>query len=98
MSTTHMISIVTGNEKKFAEMRHALAAFDIPVQQLRVDVPELQTLDHEAVIRAKTLAAYTAAKQPVLVDDSGFYIENYHAFPGVFSKYVYQMIGYAVLS
>ena len=89
-----MISIVTGNTKKFTEMQHALSAFDIAVEQVQVDVPELQTRDHEAVIRAKTAAAYAATQRPVLVDDSGFYIERHQQFPGVYTKDVYKMIGY----
>ena len=92
-----MISIVTGNHKKFTEIETALQSFQIDVQQASVDLPELQTTDHVAVVTAKTLAAFQLMKSPVLVDDSGFYIEKYQQFPGVYSKDIYKMIGYAGL-
>lgn len=89
-----MITIVTGNTTKFHEMQEALLRHDIHVQRQSFDIPEEQTLDAESVVREKALAAYSEVQAPILVDDSGFYMEKYNEFPGVFSKYVYKSIGF----
>lgn len=89
-----MITIVTGNTSKFHEMQEALHHFDIAVERQSFDIPEEQTLDVESVVREKALGAYTEVGGPILVDDSGFYIEKYNEFPGVFSKYIYKGIGF----
>jgi non-canonical purine NTP pyrophosphatase (RdgB/HAM1 family) len=89
-----MISIVTGNAKKFAEMQAALTPFNIETEQVDIDIPEWQTMDHIRVVTEKARAAFERHQKPILVDDSGFYIEKYQQFPGVYSKDIYKMIGY----
>ncbi len=92
-----MISIVTGNTKKFTEIQTALNSFHIETEQVAIDLPEWQTTDHVRVVTEKARAAFERHQKPILVDDSGFYIEDYNNFPGVYSKDVYAMIGYSGL-
>lgn len=89
-----MISIVTGNTKKFSEIAAALQSFNIETEQINLDIPEWQTTDHVRVVTEKARAAFERHQKPILVDDSGFYIEKFNNFPGVYSKDIYQMIGY----
>lgn len=97
MSTQNLktVTIVTGNATKFAEMQHALAPFGIHAVQNTIDLHEIQTTDQKEAITQKVLDAHNALEgESVLVDDSGFFIEQYNAFPGVLSKYIFQMLGY----
>jgi len=87
--------IVTGNSNKFKECKnyldHALPEFR--VEQKPLDLPEPQTLDIEEVAMVKAKAAWDHFKKPVLIDDGGFFLEEFPSFPGALSKYVFKGLG-----
>lgn len=89
-----VITVVTGNSSKFRLISAVLAEKGIPTKQHAVPVDELQSLDPVEVITDKVQKAFAAVGGPVLVDDSGIYFLQYTHFPGIFSKYVYQAIGF----
>jgi hypothetical protein len=45
-----MLTFITGNTNKYAE---ASAILNTPLRQLDIDLPEIQSLDSEAIIRHK---------------------------------------------
>ena len=89
-----MITIVTGNNKKFAEMKEALGVHRIEVTRQQVEIDEIQELEPEKVIRAKALAAFEKIGSAVLVDDSGITFESFPKFPGTYSKFAYKALGF----
>lgn len=81
---------VTSNAGKVREVEAILGA---PVEQLDLDVPEIQTLDVEVVVRQKALAAFAAAGRPVLVEDTGLYLDALHGLPGALVRWFLATIG-----
>lgn len=89
------IYFVTGNHLKFNRIKKWLdeLAPEIKLTQIDVDIPEIQSLDMEAVALEKAKAAYRLLKKPVLIDDSGIFLNQYNNFPGTLSKFVYEGVG-----
>lgn len=89
-----MVNIVTGNTKKFEQMKTVLERFNVVAKRITFDIPEIQSLHAEEIISAKARSAFEHVQQPILVDDTGFYLERFPLFPGVYAKYVYQALGF----
>lgn len=88
------VTLVTSNPGKVAEVRRILAEFEIGVRWANRALPEPQSDDLVAVVRAKLTAA-TRPGAGVVVEDSGLFIEPLRGFPGVYSRYVLDTIGLA---
>lgn len=86
--------VVTSNSKKFREISTVLARFQITTERVDVDLLEPQSLDAKEIVAMKAREAFARVKRPVIVDDSGFYIDRYDRFPGTLSKYIFRGIGY----
>ena len=43
--------------------------FELPVRHIKLDLPEIQSLNLEEVVRDKAARAFSQVKQPVLVED-----------------------------
>jgi non-canonical purine NTP pyrophosphatase (RdgB/HAM1 family) len=93
-----MITIVTGNSSKFAQMSEALSRHDIAVERADIDIDEIQENDQKRIVIDKCKKAATAVGGPVLVDDTGFYFERYPSFPGMSAKFMYKALGFPGLS
>lgn len=91
------IYYATSNHGKIAEVRRYCKAYapHIKVEQFAYDLPELQTLDQLEVAAHKAETAWSILQKPVVVDDSGLFIDRYKGFPGVMSKYAMQALGLA---
>lgn len=81
---------VTSNAGKVREVEAILGR---PIEQLALDVPEIQALDVQDVVREKARAAFALAGQPVLVEDTGLYIEALHGLPGALVRWFLATIG-----
>ena len=57
------------------------------------DVPGIQSDDQAAVSVDKTLKYYELLKHPLVVMDSGLFIDELNGFPGVYTKYALNTIG-----
>lgn len=86
------IYFLTGNENKFSEI-----AGSIPHLRMLslADLPEIQSLDIRAVIRAKLEAAIqkTRGKKSLLVEDTGLYLGALNDFPGPLIKFLLAAMG-----
>lgn len=85
------LTIVTGNEHKYSEIARSLPA-SLSIKQSTIDLVEAQSLDMMEISKNKAIEAFKILQEPVLVDDSGFYITAYIDFPGTFSKFLYQQL------
>lgn len=79
-----MLTFVTGNASKAKEVERYLG---IPISYTRLDLPEIQSLDHKEVVEAKAREAFTVIGTPVIVDDSGLSIDGMNGLPGTFVKW-----------
>ena len=83
-----IVYLVTGNSGKVEVAKHALSTYDIVVEQLAIDTPEIQSSDTEEVAKYSVKYAAEKAGKPVIKGDFGMFIESLNGFPGPFVKYV----------
>lgn len=84
------IVFVTGNLGKLEEVKRFLT---IPVRHVALDLEELQSIDPDAVVRAKAEAAFSILKSPVLVEDVSVTFTALGRLPGTFIKYFEEELG-----
>lgn len=82
------IFLVTGNPKKVEVAKYALGKYDIEVEQLAMDTPEIQSDDTIEVAKYSVKFAAEAAGKPVIKGDFGMFIEALNGFPGPFVKFI----------
>lgn len=80
--TLHFIS---SNE---AKVKEAQVILGFPVEITSLDLPEIQGSDIEKIVSMKAEEAFKKVKQPVSVDDVGFYISAWNGFPGPLIKWL----------
>ncbi len=86
------INLVTHNKNKVTEFRHYLEP-DITVNHIDMEYLEMRAPTNEEVAKYAAQELANRLNKPVVVEDSGFYIEAYEGFPGVHTKTVFQQIG-----
>ena len=87
------IYFATGNPNKIKEANIILRDLkNITVEQIKCPYPEVQgTLEEVSEFGAKYV--YEKIKKPVIVEDSGFFVEALNGFPGTYSRFVQETIG-----
>jgi dITPase (EC 3.6.1.-) len=88
-----VLYIVTTNEGKFREARELLAAYGIELGQIRDEKLEVQDDDVELIARVAAEEAFRKHGVPLIVDDTGLYVEALNGFPGPYSSYVLSKVG-----
>ena len=81
---------VTSNPGKVREVETIL---DAPIEQVALDLPEIQALDVEVVVRHKAHAAYSHVGKPILVEDTGLYLGSLGGLPGALVRWFLIAIG-----
>jgi XTP/dITP diphosphohydrolase len=87
------IVFVTGNKGKFREVKDILAAKGFEVIQNTDGYPELQEDDLEPIAAYGARWASDKLGLPVMVDDSGLFINVLNGFPGPYSAFVEKNLG-----
>lgn len=87
------ILFASSNEGKFREIFLHLKNFDIEIEFLRFKSTEIQSEILEDVALEKSRRAYEKIGQPLIVEDTGLFINSLNGFPGPYSSYVFQTIG-----
>jgi non-canonical purine NTP pyrophosphatase (RdgB/HAM1 family) len=91
-------TLVTGNAAKRAEAERILLAHGVEgVECHALDLPELQSLDLLAVLRAKGQAAWAALGRaegrPVVVEETGLELAALAGFPGPLVRWMLEAVG-----
>lgn len=86
-----MLKFITGNDNKFAEVKAVLD--DHPVEQLKIDLPEIQDLDPQKIIRAKLQEALKYHEGEFIVEDTSLYLNCLNGLPGPLIKWFLESIG-----
>ena len=92
-SSRRVIFFATKNVNKFNEARRVLTEYHISVAMIKIKTLEIQDNDVERIAKVSALNAAREVNLPVIVEDSGLFIEALNGFPGPYSSYVYQTIG-----
>ena len=81
---------VTSN---LGKLREAEAVLGRSLDHSEIDLPELQTLDLEEVVRGKARAAWERLGRPVLVEDTGLELAGLAGFPGPLVRWLLTSVG-----
>jgi XTP/dITP diphosphohydrolase len=87
------IVFVTTNRNKIASLERALAPFGVTLRPHDLELPEPQVADIRAIAEHKARAAYEALKVPLVVQDTGFFMDATPGFPGAFVKFAKATLG-----
>src|SRR5579872_2429448 len=87
---SNKLFFASSNVSKYREAQHILG---FPLHIYSVDLPEIQELDIEKIVKQKVIDAYHQIKKPVIVDDVGVYISAWNGFPGPLLKFLIQSGG-----
>jgi len=76
--------MATQNPHKAREIGEILG---VEVEMVNVDIPELQGLNFEEIVKQKAELAYKELQEPVLVEDSGLVFNSWNGLPGPLVKW-----------
>lgn len=88
------VTIVTSNVHKAHEVAEYFRGI-ADVRHIPLEIPEFRDNDVGVIARAKAEYAWEALHEPVMVDDTGFFIRALKGFPGPYAAYVLDTIGMA---
>ena len=81
---------VTSN---LGKLREAEAVLGRSLDHRKLDLPELQTLDLEEVVRDKARSAWKQLERPVLVEDTSLELAGLGGFPGPLIRWLLVSVG-----
>ena len=90
MASMPSFVLVTGNLDKVAEAERILG---FRPDHEPVDLPEIQSLDLSEVLDAKVREAYDRLGRPVVVEETGLYLDAMNGFPGPLVKWMLDAMG-----
>ncbi len=87
--------LATGNPHKVEEIEEALAGTGVSVEQAEVDIDEIQAPDVADVARRKVRDSHAdlGVDEPVIVDDTGLYVDALSGFPGSQASFFLETCG-----
>ena len=77
------LCFVTGNKNKFAEAERILE----DVEQLKLNIDEVQSMDRKEIITAKLQEAMTQHSGPLFCEDVSLCLSAFNGFPGPLVKF-----------
>ncbi|AHC51196.1 deoxyribonucleotide triphosphate pyrophosphatase [Sulfolobus acidocaldarius SUSAZ] len=87
------IILVTSNENKFKEMNSMAQNSNVSLIWFNIPKVEIQADSLEEIVKFSAIIAYNQINRPLIVEDSGLFIEALNGFPGPYSNYVRRKIG-----
>ena len=87
------VLFATSNPGKLKEVQVKFAPLGFEVEQLVDEYPELQVDTLDEVVAHGLRWLWEHHKTPIIIDDSGLFIETLGGFPGVYSAYVFKTLG-----
>lgn len=90
MKSGKKLTIITSNKGKFEEYKKELSGYT-EVERLDIEYPEIQSDSLKRVV--EFALDQLIDHKPVMIDDSGLFIDGLNGFPGVYSAYVMDTLG-----
>jgi len=87
------ILFATSNPHKVREGNKIAREFGIRFEQINVDYPEIRDENIRKIAAEGVKFVFERIKKPVIVEDTGLFIDALNGFPGPYSAYVYKKIG-----
>ncbi len=85
------VVFITGNQAKADYLAKYLGH---PVEHVKIELDEIQSLDPKEIVRHKLRQAYAAMGRPVLVEDSSIEFVAMGRLPGTFVKWFQEEMSY----
>ena len=90
----NIVTFVTGNKNKLSEFSAILKDIDnFELRNEKIDLDEIQSLVLEEIVVNKVKQAYDIVGKPVLVEDTGFFINELNGLPGPLIKFFLDKLG-----
>ena len=83
-------TLVTGNANKLKEAERILGC---GLASQSIDLPEIQSLDLDEVLTAKAHEAFDRVAGPVVVEETGLFLDAMGGFPGPLIKWMLDAMG-----
>ena len=93
LTSKDSLVLVTQNKHKLAELRPLFEMFNVTFETTDIEKHEIRSNDVKAVALEAAKHAYAIHKKPVVLDDTGLYINALSGFPGAYAGYVLGTIG-----
>ena len=84
------LTFITGNA---AKAKYLSEHFHLPVEHVKLDLPEIQSLNLKEVVEDKARRAYAVVKSPVLVEDVSLIFRAIKTLPGPLIKWFLMALG-----
>jgi non-canonical purine NTP pyrophosphatase (RdgB/HAM1 family) len=84
------LTFITGNAGK---AKYLSDYFHLPVEHLKLDLKEIQSLNLKEVVEDKAQRAYEIVRSPVLVEDVALTFHAFKALPGPLIKWFFETLG-----
>ena len=84
------LTFITGNAGK---AKYLSDYFHLPVEHIRLDLHEIQSLNLKEVVEDKAKRAYEIVKSPVLVEDVSLVFRGLKELPGPLIKWFLETMG-----
>ena len=91
--TIQAIRFATTNRHKFEEVREMCAARGVRVEHVDMDYEEPRAQTCTEVARRAVQEVAKKVEPPVIIEDSGLFIDALNGFPGAYSAYAYKTVG-----
>ena len=88
------ITFITTNGSKFEEVSRVMAEFGIELEQLNESYEEDHDKGMTEIAKESAKKMAERLQKPVMVDDTGVFIDAYKNFPGPLAKFVFANLGY----
>lgn len=87
------IYFLSSNKGKIEEVKLHLKRFGIKVIGRKMEIKEDKFEKQERIAKEKARKAAKLIKKPVIVEDTGLYLNAYKNFPGINARFVFRCIG-----
>lgn len=91
MNQEEILNVLTSNEGKYREYKRNLEPYFKEIRMADIGYPEIQANTLEEVV--KYILDELSSFAPLIIDDSGLFIDSLKGFPGVYSSYVMETLG-----
>jgi XTP/dITP diphosphohydrolase len=91
--SNNKILLVTQNEHKLRELTPLFSHYGIPFETSSLEKTEVRSNSIEVVAREAARYAFAEVKRPLVLDDTGLFIDSLNGFPMAYPAFVLETIG-----
>jgi XTP/dITP diphosphohydrolase len=86
--------LVTQNKHKLKELTPLFNKYEVEFETTSIEKHEIRSDNIEEIARVAAKIAFDTLEKPVVVDDTGFFVEALNGFPGSYAGIVLGFLGY----